>query len=98
MIAFLFDSLLDSVLLLLPGIRRKKELRQEWVGIVEAKKSLALSKQSYLVVFRTEDGRRKKLRLDRKEDYGLYEEGRRYAKRAGDRLPDPEFSAKHHAS
>jgi hypothetical protein len=98
MISFLLDSLLDSLLFLLPGIRRKRERRQEWVGTVEAKKSRALSRQAYLVIFRTDDGRRKKLGLDRKEDYDLYEEGRRYAKKSGDDLPDPELSTKHRAN
>lgn len=97
MISFLLDSLLDGLFFLLPGIRRKRERRQEWVGTVETKKTQALSKQAYLVIFRTDDGRRKKLRLDRIEDFSRYEEGRRYAKKAGDSLPDPEFPATHRA-
>ena len=87
MISFILDNL-DSLLYLLPGIKRKRERRKEWMGIVEAKKTLTLSKHAYLVIFRTDDGQRKKLRLDRKEDFDLYEEGRRYAKKAGDDLPD----------
>jgi hypothetical protein len=29
------------------------------------------------------------VRLDRKEDFDLYEEGRRYTKKAGEDMPDP---------
>jgi len=89
MFSFILDNL-DSLLYLLPSIRRKMERRKEWTGTVEAKKTWTLSKHAYLVIFRTDDGQRKKLRLDRKEDFDLYEEGRRYAKKAGDDLPDTE--------
>ena len=84
MISFILENL-DS---LLPGIRRRRERRKEWTGTVEAKKTWAFSKHAFLVIFRTDDGQRKKLRLDSKEDFDLYEEGRRYAKKAGDDLPD----------
>jgi hypothetical protein len=40
------------------------------------------------VIFQTDDGQRKKIRLDRKEDFDLYVEGRRYTKKAGEDLPD----------
>lgn len=86
MFSFLLDILTDLPFLI-PGIRRKMERRKEWAGNVEAKKTLALSRHAYLVVFRTDDGQRKKVRLDRKEDFALYEEGRRYAKKAGEDLP-----------
>jgi hypothetical protein len=36
----------------------------------------------------TDDGQRKKVRLDRKEDFDIYEEGRRYIKKAGEDLPE----------
>jgi len=84
MISFILENL-DS---LLPSIRRRRERRKEWTGTVEAKKTWAFSKHAFLVIFRTDDGQRKKLRLDSKEDFELYEEGRRYAKKAGDDLPD----------
>jgi hypothetical protein len=87
MIDFILDVLGD-VLDLLPWSMRKRERRKEWSGTVEAKKTWTLSKHAYLVIFRTDDGQRKKLRFDRKEDFDLYEEGRRYAKKAGDDLPD----------
>jgi hypothetical protein len=87
MISFILDNL-DSLLYLVPSIQRKRERRKEWTGTVEAKKTWTLSKHAYLVIFRTDDGQRKKIRLDSKEDFDLYEEGRRYVKKAGDDLPD----------
>jgi hypothetical protein len=87
MISFLLDSL-DSLLYLLPGIQRKRQRRREWTGTVEAKRTWSLSKHAYLVIFRTEDGQRIKIRLDKEEDFDIYEEGRRYTKRAGQVLPD----------
>jgi hypothetical protein len=82
MIQFIL-SFLEGLLYLSPSIRRKRERRQEWSGTVEAKKTWAVSRHAYLVVFQTDDGQRKKLRLDRKEDFDLYEEGRRYIKKSG---------------
>jgi len=81
-------SFLEGLLYLSPSFKRKRERRKEWSGTVEAKKTWTLSKHAYLVIFRTEDGQRKKLRLDLKEDFDLYEEGRRYTKKAGHDLPD----------
>jgi hypothetical protein len=79
---------LDNLLVLLPWSMRKRDRRREWTGTVEAKKTLALSKHAYLVIFRTDDGQRKKVRLDRREEFDLYEEGRRYTKKAGEDMPD----------
>ena len=81
-------SFLEGLLYLSPSIKRKKERRKEWSGTVEAKRTWTLSRYAYLVIFRTDDGQRKKLRLDRKEDFDLYEEGRRYTKKAGEDMPD----------
>lgn len=92
MISFILD-ILEGLLLLPPGHKRKRERRKEWSGTVEAKKAGALSRHAYLVVFRTDDGQRKNLRLDRKEDFDLYEEGRRYIKKAGEDLPDTKSAA-----
>jgi len=86
--------MLDILIDMLEGLfsssplRRKRERDKEWAGTVEAKKTCTLSKHAYLVIFRTDDGKRKKVRLDRTEDFERYEEGRRYTKRAGDDLPD----------
>jgi hypothetical protein len=81
-------GLLGDWFVFLPGVRRKKDRRKEWSGTVEAKKTWTLSKHAYLVVFRTEDGQSKKVRLDRKEDFDIYEEGRRYIKKAGEDRPE----------
>lgn len=79
---------LDDLLFLRRLFTKKRERGKEWTGTVEAKRTWALSRHAYVVIFRTDDGQRKKVRLDRKEDFDLYEEGRRYAKRAGDDRPD----------
>jgi hypothetical protein len=76
MIDFILD-VLDDLLAFLPWSMRKRDRRKEWSGTVEAKKTWTLSKHAYLVIFRTDDGQRKKVRLDRKEDFDIYEEGRR---------------------
>jgi len=54
--------------------------------------TLALSKHAYMVIFRTDDGQRKKVRMEREEDFNLYEEGRRYTKRAGEDMPDAKLA------
>lgn len=59
-------ELLDDLFVFLPWIRRKRDRRREWSGTVEAKKTWTLAKHAYLVIFRTDDGQRKKVRLDRK--------------------------------
>jgi hypothetical protein len=81
-------ELLSDWFFFLPGIKRKRDRRKEWSGTVEAKKTWTLAKHAYLVIFRTDDGQTKKVRLDRKEDFDIYEEGRRYIKKAGEDLPD----------
>ena len=86
-------SFLGDLFALLPWSMRNRDRRREWSGTVEAKKTAALSRHAYLVIFRTDDGQRKKLRLDRKEDSDVYEEGRRYTKKAGQDLPDAKPAA-----
>jgi len=86
MIDFILELLGEFVFL--PWVRRKRDRRKEWSGTVEAKKTWTLTKHAYLVIFRTDDGQRKKVRLDRKEDFDIYEEGRRYIKKAGEDLPE----------
>ncbi len=81
-------ELLGDWFVFLPWVRRKRDRRKEWLGTVEAKKTWTLTKHAYLVIFRTDDGQRKKVRLDRKEDFDIYEEGRRYIKKAGEDLPE----------
>ena len=87
MIDFILE-LLGDWFVFLPWVRRKRDRRKEWSGTVEAKKTWTLTKHAYLVIFRTDDGQRKKVRLDRKEDFDIYEEGRRYVKKAGKDLPE----------
>jgi len=87
----MFDFILSSLedlLVLFPRFKRKRERRKEWTGTVEAKKTWTLSKHAYLIVFRTDEGKRKRLRLDLKEEFDRYAEGRRYTKKAGQDLPD----------
>ena len=78
----------EDLLAFSPWLRRIRDRRQEWTGTVEEKKTSILSRHGYLVIFRTDDGRRKKVRLDWKKDFDIYQEGRRYAKKAGQVLPD----------
>jgi len=88
MSSFIYD-LLDNLLVLFPWSKRKRDRRKEWSGTVEGKRTWTLSQHAYLVIFRTDEGQRKRVRMDRKEDFDIYEEGRRYIKRAGQDLPDP---------
>jgi len=88
MSSFILD-ILDIILVLFPWSKRKSARREEWSGTVEAKRNWTLSQHAYLVIFRTDDGQRKKIRMDRKEAFYQYEEGRRYIKRAGQDLPEP---------
>jgi len=81
-------EILDSLLVLFPWSKRKSDRRKEWKGTVAAKRTWTLSEHAYLVIFRTDDGQRKKVRMDDKEDFERYEEGRRYIKRAGQDLPE----------
>ncbi len=86
-------ELLDDLFAFLPGVKRRRDRRKEWAGTVEAKKTWSLSKHAYLVIFRTDDGKRKKVRLDSKGDFDSYEEGRRYVKKAGEDLPETKPAA-----
>jgi hypothetical protein len=87
MSSFIFD-ILDGLLGLWPWSKRKSDRRKEWTGTVEAKRTWTLSEHAYLVIFRTDEGQKKKVRMDREEDFNAYEEGRRYTKRPGQDLPD----------
>ena len=90
MLEILFDFFVDSLLILPFLLKRKRDTRLEWSGIVEEKKARArhfFSKYAYTVVFRTDEGKNKKLRMG-KADFDLYREGERYIKKAGSYLPD----------
>jgi len=89
-LSILFDLFVDSLLILPAVLNRKREIRREWSGIVEEKRARPnrfLSKYAYTIVFRTDDGKGKRLRM-RKDDFDLYREGKRYIKKAGTYLPD----------
>ncbi len=91
MLDLIFDFFIDLILFLPFLIKRKWETGQEWSGTVEKKKARrtpSLPRYRYSVVFQTEEGKRKKLRMG-KADFDLYQEGRRYTKKAGVYLPDP---------
>jgi hypothetical protein len=88
MSSFILD-ILDILLVLFPWSKRKCDHHKEWSGTVEAKRTWTLSKHAYLVIFRTGEGKRKRVRMDGKEDFDTYVEGRRYIKRAGQDLPEP---------
>jgi len=87
MSALIFD-VLECLLVFFPWSKRKSDRRKEWSGTVEAKRTWTLSKHAYLVIFRTDDGKKKRIRMDGKEDFDIYEVGRRYTKKAGQDLPE----------
>jgi hypothetical protein len=91
MLDFIFDFLIDALIFFPFLIKRKREIPKEWFGTVEKKaraSRVLLPRYRYAVVFRTEEGKSKKLRMG-KADFDLYQEGRRYTKKAGAYLPDP---------
>jgi hypothetical protein len=91
MLDFIFDFLFDLLVFLPDLLKRRREIPREWSGTVEKKTvrtTPSIFRERYSVVFRTEEGKRKKLRMG-KADFDLYQEGRRYTKKAGDYLPDP---------
>lgn len=88
MSSFILD-ILDILIVFFPWSKRKRDRQEEWSGTVEAKRTWTLSEHAYLVIFRTDDGKKKRVRMDGKEVFDIYEEGRRYFKRAGRDLPEP---------
>jgi len=89
-LGILIDFFVDWLLILPFFLKRKRDTRLEWSGIVEEKKARvrhSLSKYAYTVIFRTDDGECRKLRMA-KDDFGLYREGERYIKKPGSYLPD----------
>jgi len=85
---WLVDSLFGHLAFLMS---RKRITGQEWRGLVEKKRhqrGRALSGYGYIVFFREDDGRRRKLRMTR-EDFDNYEVGKPYHKKPGTYLPEP---------
>jgi len=88
----MIEVLLDLLVDLFPWYRKKKRKKEEWYGFVEEKKiqgDYLLSKKRYCVVFRTDNERRIKIKLDSQEIFDRYEKGRRYHKEKGENYPEP---------
>jgi hypothetical protein len=93
---FLFDTFLAFadffVMVLIGWFLRRWNRKQEWFGVViknKRRRARSPSKYRYTVVFRTEDGRRKRLRMG--ESYASsFKLGWRYRKRKGVDFPDPD--------
>lgn len=93
MLDLLIGMLGDLVLFVFP-VKRRMDLSKSWSGTVEKKTvrpSPSLSPYRYSVVFRTDGGKRKRLRM-KKEDFDRYMEGGRYIKKSGEPLPVPRLS------
>jgi hypothetical protein len=87
-------NFLGDLLLFINPLRKKMEISKTWSGTVEKKRvhsSPTLSPYRYSVVFLTDQGKRKRLRM-KKEDFDLYLEGRRYTKKTGECLPGLQMS------
>ena len=83
---WLVDNLFGHLAFLLS---KKRITGQEWRGIAERKRyrrGRALTGYGYLVFFREDDGRRRKLRM-RLDDFEMYEVGKSYHKKSGTYLP-----------
>jgi hypothetical protein len=66
--------------------------KQEWFGVViknQRRRARSLSKYRYTVVFRTENGQPKRLRMG-EWNASFYKLGWRYQKRRGEDFPDPD--------
>lgn len=77
--------------LVFPFYKRKKQREKEWIGIVEkkvVKSDFSVAKFPCVVIFKTDDGARIKMKF-RQEDCSRYEEGKRYQKRSGEDNPFP---------
>jgi hypothetical protein len=93
MIGSLFYEILEFIVFWLSKQKRKKE---EWLGVLKEKRvkgGYSISKQRHELIFRKEDGKKVKIKVD-KEVYALYEQGKRYLKRSGEFLPDPATGVK----
>jgi hypothetical protein len=88
MIEDLISGLFDLVLL---AFRRRRQKAEEWRGILEEKRSTgghSIARKTYRLYFRTESGKRKKIRVG-EADFALFEKGQNYQKNRGEILPDP---------
>ncbi len=88
MIEDLIPELFDFVLL---AFRRRRQKTEEWRGVLEDKRitgDRSLARRRYHLYFRTEEGKKRKIRVDQ-DDYERYEKGKNYRKSRGEMLPDP---------
>lgn len=89
----MIDALIELIIYaIFPYYKRKKRREEEWYGFVEEKKSRSdyfPSKHKYFVVFRTDEGQKRQIKVDRQELFDKYEKGRRYHKKKGEYYPDP---------
>jgi hypothetical protein len=88
----MIDTLIELIIYaVFPYYKRKKRREEEWYGFVEEKKSRSdyvLLKNKYSVIFRTDHGQRRKIKVERQELFDKYEKGRRYHKKKGEDYPD----------
>ena len=78
------------VIALFHGLSRRWNRKQEWFGVVlenKRRRRRSWEKYRYLVVFRKDNGRRKRLRMDQWQA-SFYKSGWRYHKKKGEDLPD----------
>jgi hypothetical protein len=83
---------LDIIISIFPYYGRKRQRKKEWYGFVEEKKrrsDYSLSKHRYSIVFETDGGQKKKIKVEKQELFDNYKKGRRYHKKKGEYYPDP---------
>lgn len=71
------------------GLKRKKQKKKEWKGVIIEKKikgTSVLSKYNGLMIFRTEEDKEIKLTVSEK-DLDKYELNKRYHKKSGEVFP-----------
>jgi hypothetical protein len=93
MLDIILDFLGDLLIFFLP-VKRKMDVSKAWSGTVEKKivrSSPTLSPYRYSVIFRTDQGKKKKMRM-KKADFDRYQEGLRYIKKSGEGLPVPHLN------
>ena len=88
MIEDMIPELFDFVLL---AFRRRRQKTEEWRGVLEDKRikgNRSLARRKYVLHFRIETGKKRKIRVDQ-DEFELYEKGKNYRKNRGEMLPDP---------
>lgn len=89
MIDYVIDGIFDFIIL---ALTRRKQKGEEWRGVLEEKRTTggySLARKKHLLYFRTESGKKRKIRVGEAE-FALYEKGKNYRKNRGDLLPDPD--------